>query len=180
MQRIFKMLRFWWPFYWNVRIRKKSSWSKRIDRFTDTDGNEAELTDLVLILYPFSSFMNFNRMARTIQRGITYIFKCSCTIQSFYYPWKRKVRIETSSKATRKGGSQWGGSFDGWRSIISNFDGWWLIFRRLDDWCPFTCKFSKYFRYKQVGRLQRMFLRTWEQVFPVKKFFRSGNAVKIS
>ena len=29
---------------------------------------------------------------------------------------------------------QWGGSFDGWRLIVSNFDGWRLNFRAFDGY----------------------------------------------
>ena len=41
--------------------------------------------------------------------------------------------LHVSCSATR--GSQWGGSFDGWRLIFFfSFDGWWLLVGAFDGW----------------------------------------------
>ena len=94
-------------------------------------------------------------------------------------------------------GSQWGGSFDGWRLIFSNFRGWRLlsgnkfeptvtiytvVFRR-SSW-PYTSRISKYFQIQASSKvlqcLESVFLETQELIFPVWRFFMTQKSVKIS
>ena len=94
-------------------------------------------------------------------------------------------------------GSQWGGSFDGWRLIFFQF--WWLtvikwkfeptvtiyavVFWR-SSW-PYTSRISKYFQIQAMSSkvllcLESVFLEIQELIFPVWRFFKTQKSVKIS